>query len=51
MNFEHNFENSNVENAVLKTFNNVLTNSISVQLKAMMMQCTVKLKLLITRER
>ena len=34
MNFEHNFENSNIENAVLKTFNNVLTNSISVQLKS-----------------
>ncbi len=33
MNFEHNFENTDIENAVLKTFNNVLTNSISVQLK------------------
>ncbi len=34
INFEHNFENSDIENAVLKTFNNVLTNSISVQLKS-----------------
>jgi hypothetical protein len=33
INFEHNFENSEIENAVLKTFNNILINSISVKLK------------------
>ena len=33
MNFEHNFENSEIESAVRKTLNSVLINSISVQLK------------------
>tara|TARA_Y100000741_G_scaffold148502_1_gene111939 strand:+ start:2867 stop:4195 length:1329 start_codon:yes stop_codon:yes gene_type:complete len=33
INFEHNFENSEIESAILKTFNSILINSISVQLK------------------
>ncbi len=33
INFEHNFDNSGIESAVRKTLNNVLINSISVQLK------------------